>query len=102
MGKPRVQLQALLETLLGSPNVYFQPPEQFKLSYPCIIYNREFSAVLHADNNPYNVEKRYLLTVITHDADSNIPDKIEWLPKASFQRFFTRDQLNHHIFTLFY
>lgn len=57
---------------------------------------------MHADNAPYTVDKRYLVTVIDYDPDSPIPDKIEWLPKASFQRAFTTDQLNHYIFNLFF
>lgn len=58
--------------------------------------------VAHADNGIYKVEKRYLVTVIDPDPDSLIPDKIEWLPQVSFQRFFAKDQLNHYIFNMFF
>jgi len=30
----RLELQNLLENILGSRNVYFQPPENLKLNYP--------------------------------------------------------------------
>lgn len=104
MGRPRIQLQELLEETTGLPRsrVHFQPPEGFKLTYPCVIYNRDYSIKANADNRVYKIEKRYLITVIDHDPDSPIPDKIEWLPQASFQRFFAKDQLNHYIFNLFF
>jgi hypothetical protein len=38
---PRLQLQTLLETL--TEHVYFQPPENLKVQYPCIVYQRDFA-----------------------------------------------------------
>jgi len=38
---PRLELQEVLESLLGSRNVYFQPPLNLKMNYPCIIYKRD-------------------------------------------------------------
>ena len=37
----RLDLQALLEDLLGSRNVYYQPPESDKMNYPAIVYALE-------------------------------------------------------------
>ena len=36
----RLQLHEELCSVLGSRNVYFQPPETIKLTYPCIIYSK--------------------------------------------------------------
>ena len=36
----RIKLQAKLEELLGSRNVYYQPPETLKIEYPAIIYSK--------------------------------------------------------------
>lgn len=36
----RLNLHEEFATLLGSNNVYFQPPESVKLNYPCIKYSR--------------------------------------------------------------
>ena len=38
MAKDRLILHDELITLLGSSNVYFQPPTSIKMNYPCIIY----------------------------------------------------------------
>ena len=37
----RLQLQAQLEEMLGSRNVYYQPPESVKLEYPAIVYAKK-------------------------------------------------------------
>jgi len=98
----RLQLQSLLEGLLGTRNVYFQPPANVQMQYPCIVYNRDSANTKFADNHPYNFTKRYQLTVIDQDPDSPIPSRIGALPLCTFDRFFTADNLNHDVFTLFF
>lgn len=39
MAKSRIDLQYLLENILGSRHVYFQPPETVKMNYPAIVYS---------------------------------------------------------------
>ena len=48
----RYELQAVLEGILGSGNVYFQPPENLKVRYDCIVYERSEIETVHADNAP--------------------------------------------------
>lgn len=98
----RLQLQSLLETLLGSRNVYFQPPPTVRLQYPCIIYNRENIDTTFAANKPYQHTKRYQITVIDRDPDSIIHQKVGDLPMSSYDRFFTADNLNHDVYNLFF
>ena len=98
----RIQLQSDLVDLLGSPNVYFQPPPDVDLVYPCIIYSRSDIHSQHANNHPYKLLKEYTVTVIDPDPDSLIPDKLAMLPQCSFDRAFKADKLNHDIFTLLY
>lgn len=99
---PRLDLQTLLEQILGSRNVYFQKPPTFKMLYPCIIYRRDEIDTEFADNKPYSGRKRYLVTVIDADPDSDIPDKIAALPHCVFNRFYVADQLNHDVYKLFF
>lgn len=98
----RLELQALLVDLLGSNNVYFQPPPTVKMQYPCIIYNRDSLDNRFADNKPYNNIKRYQVTVVDPNPDSVIHDKVSALPLCSYDRFFTADNLNHDVFNLFF
>lgn len=99
---PRLQFQLLLEGLLGSPNVYFQPPPNLQILYPCIVYKRDSAETEFAGNKPYSYIKRYQVTVIDRDPDSEIPNKIAALPTCSFDRFFTADNLNHDVFNIFF
>lgn len=99
---PRSELQTLLVSLLGNDNVYFQPPESTKLSYPCIVYRRERAITGFSDNKPYSYTKRYSVTVIDKDPDSPIPDKVAMLPTCTHDRFYAADNLNHDVYNLFF
>jgi len=96
----RLDLQTLLEGI--APNVYFQPPPNDQMQYPCILYHRDNSWVAHADNSPYAHRKRYLVTVIDRNPDSELPDLVEALPYCAIDRTFIADSLNHYVFTLFF
>jgi hypothetical protein len=98
----RTELQVLLENILGSDAVYFQPPMTIKLVYPCIIYERSRIQTRFGDNIPYNHEIEYTIMLIYRDPDSSIPIKIASLPKTSFNRHYVMDNLNHDIFTIFF
>lgn len=98
----RLQLQALLETILGSDNVYFQPPANVQMEYPCIVYNRDSAETLFADNNPYRFTKRYQITVIDRNPDSKIPDQVGELAMCLHDRTFVTNGLNHYVFTLYF
>lgn len=97
----RLQLQQTLESILGSGNVYFQPPPNIQMQYPCIVYKRDRVDIDYAGNKPYLNRKRYTVTVMDTDPDSDIPDKVASLQTASFNRHFTADNLNHDVYTLY-
>lgn len=99
---PRLELQALLVNLLGSTNVYFQPPPSIQMKYPAIVYKRDGRDTIYANDQPYGHKKRYLVTVIDPNPDSLIPDKIAQLPLCRFDRFYTADNLNHDVYRLFF
>ena len=74
----RLKLHQLLETF--TENVYFQPPTNIQLKYPCIIYKRDFADTKFADDNPYNHKLRYAITIIDQNPDSEIPEKVASMP----------------------
>jgi hypothetical protein len=96
----RLDLQAILETI--TERVYFQPKPNVELEYPCIIYQRDYADTKFADNNPYSHVKRYMVTVIDRDPDSDLPDKVAALPSAIFNRFYPADGLNHDVYQVFF
>lgn len=98
----RLKFQQILEELLGSDNVYFQPPDSVKIKYDAIVYGLDYMAAGHGGNAPYTVDKRYQVTSITSDPDSGLPDKLARLPKSTFIRSFKQDGLNHTIFAIYF
>ena len=98
----RIELQAKLEELLGSRNVYFQPPAGIKLRYPAIVYKLSRIQPRHADNMKYKIDRSYDITLIDPDPDSHYLNKLHELPYCSFDRSFQSDNLNHFTFTLYF
>lgn len=97
---PRLELHDLLLTF--TENVYFQPPENVQIKYPCIIYKREFADTKFADDKLYSHVKRYMITIIDQDPDSEIPNLVAAMPMSLFNRFFTADNLNHDVYHVYF
>lgn len=98
----RLELHQMLCEALGSKNVYFQPPENFKMAYPCIVYERDKIEPDRADNGVYLLRNRYQVTVIDWDPDSPIPERIAMLPQCQYDRPFVSNNLHHDVFTIYY
>lgn len=98
----RLELQYELEELLGSENVYYQPPESKKMNYPAIVYAKDKISPRKADDLNYIKTTRYQITVIDRLPDNPVIDKLLNLPYCSYDRFFVSDNLNHDVLTLYY
>lgn len=98
----RIELQKVLEALLQSPFVYFQPPESVKMHYPCIRYNFSDYDTKHANNIKHFIRKQYTITYIDTNPDSTIPDQLEQMAYCSFVRSYKADNLNHWVYELYY
>ena len=98
----RLELQNLLESILGSRNVYYQPPESIKIKYPAIIYSRNNIDNNFADDIVYMQNHTYQIIVIDTNPDSEIVNKISKLPMCRYNRHYTSDNLNHDVFILNY
>ena len=98
----RLELNTKLTQILGSDNVYFQPPENLRMQYPCIRYERDRIDTKFADNNPFSLTKRYQVVVIDPNPDSEIPDKVSRLQLCQFDRHYVADNLYHDVFILYF
>lgn len=94
----RLELHAKLKAILE--NVYYQPPNNLKMQYPTIVYERDDIDNRFADNNVYAQSDVYSVTVIDEDPDSEYVKKVSQLPTAKFNRHFVSDNLNHDVFTI--
>jgi hypothetical protein len=96
------ELQATFEDLLGSRNVYYNPPASVKMKYDAIVFSRSNIGNTFANNLVYRQLHRYQVTVITYDPDAEIISKISRLPMCTFDRHFVSDDLHHNVFTLYF
>lgn len=98
----RVELQSLLEKLLGSRNVYFQPPESIKMNYPAIVYALDNIDNKYADDGVYLSPREYQITLIDKNPDSEFIGKVAMIPACRFVRHFKSDNLNHYVYTIYF
>ena len=98
----RLELHELLCSILGSRNVYFQPPTSVKLKYPAILYDIEDIPRIYANGGVYLTGRKYKLTFITNKPNDPIVDDILKLPTIRFSQRYSSDNLTHVIYTLFY
>lgn len=103
----RLKLHKILIEILGTngqeiSRVYFQPPTNIDMRYPCIVYKRSSIKAIHANDILYKNTIAYQVIIIDANPDSNIPEKISKLPLSRFDRHYTADNLNHDVYIIFY
>ena len=98
----RLEFHEILCEILGSRNVYFQPPASKKMQYPAIRYVRYEIENTSADNRTYKQAMYYQVTVIDRDPDSEIVHKVSQLPMCTYDRHYAADNLNHDVFIVCY
>ena len=99
----RLALHSKLCELLGTRNVYFQPPESVRMKYPAIRYKLTSGNTRYADNGVYNYQRRYEVTVIEKNPDVPWDEKmLNAFQHCSFERAYAAENLNHWQFSLYY
>ncbi len=91
-------LRSIVKERCGSENVYYQPPANLRMKYPCICY--EFAKIRNrdADDRVYGQTFHYRVTVIDTKPDSEMTAAVSLLTKASHDRQFISDNLYHDVF----
>lgn len=97
-----MDLHKELVEMLGSKNVYYQPPETIKMEYPAIVYTRSNFRNVHADDSIFFSYKQYEIIVISKKPDDSVIDKLINYQFCSHNRQYKSDNLYHDIFTLYY
>lgn len=95
-------MQSEFEELLGSRNVYYQPPASIKMMYPAIRYSLKDFDVKQANNSSYLIKPCYEVILIDKDPDSKFVELIMSIPYCSFDRSYKADNLNHFVFTIYH
>lgn len=99
----RLELQSKLEELLGSRQVYYQPPESIKMEYPAIVYSKSKIDIDRANDSVYTKNTRYEITVIDKKPDNPVIEKLlACFSYCTHDRYYKADNLNHDVLTLYY
>lgn len=102
MGR-RLQFHDLLLEAAGPGNrVYFQPPSNEQMTYPCIRYQRNRTDTKFAANSPYRLTERYTVTVIDRDPESEISERVVRFEMCTHSASFAADSLNHDVFDIYF
>ena len=104
MSRPRKQLHDILCGITGSTtNVYYQPPTNIRMKYPCIEYHDSPWDTKFANDKPYAITRHYQVTVIDSRPENPWIQQISTsLPMCTFERHYTSDGLNHDVFDIYY
>lgn len=100
--RTRLELQSKLEELLGSRNVYYQPPASVQMKYPAIRYSKKPINGRYANGKTYLKTQSYEVIVLSAKPDNEVIDKLLELPYCKQERHYIADNLNHDVFTLYY
>lgn len=96
----RKNLQATFESITS--NVYFQPTEKSKLSYPCILYKEYMPLLDFGNDKPYATKMGYQITVIDKVPGSDIVKQIvKTVPYTTWSDQFVTDNLYHTVLTVY-
>lgn len=98
----RIDLHKILCEVLGSKNVYFQPPESVKMKYPAIVYSLSRIENRNANNSVYKQNNAYDVILIDSDPENETVNRISRLPLCRFDRYYVSNNLNHYAFTLYF
>jgi hypothetical protein len=104
----RLKLHEILCDILSCPTTgtdcraYFQPPTSVKMKYPAIVYGLSDIENTFANDGVYLSARKYSVTVIDSDPDSELIGKVAGLPTSRFNRHYTGDNLNHDVFEIIF
>lgn len=98
----RLELHTKLVELNGNNNVYYDPPESVKMSYPAVRYSRDSYDIKRADNTTYLSTKKYNVITISRDQDNPVVDALLTWPMCRHNTHYVKDNLHHDAFTLYY
>lgn len=97
----RLDFHKKLCSILGSKQVYFQPPSSQKIYYPAIIYTQAPFDKQYADNFGYILTDHYMVTHITSKADSVVPKTLAAMPYTRQDQAYRSNGLYHTVFSVY-
>lgn len=100
--KTRLEVQDMLEKILGSSNVYFQAPPNTGMKYPCIVYRFDGFNRDNADNQPYILTGRWEIHHMYKSIKNDIKETMLFAaPYVTFDRRIVTDGVYNDYYTIY-
>ena len=104
MSEQRLRLDGILRRVLqetvGEIHLYYQPPANLKMQYPCIRYDLNRIRNVHAAGHVYQQPPSYTVTEMTTPPDSALTAAVSRLDQCRHDRSYIADNLYHDVFTM--
>lgn len=103
-----IRLQEVLGTydknkpLNPNTRVYFQPPSNLELQYPCFVYQYENSVPVRADNTVHRFTDRYQVSYLTKKPLDTTYVKLLEDPLITFTSRYVSENIYHNVMTVYY
>lgn len=97
----RLKLHGLMAEIYPELEIYYQPPTNLTLSYPCIVYTLSDLDPTFANNSPYSIKSVFTITLMRHLTDRSglyVKNMLK-IPYTRFITGFTSDNIVHNQFT---
>lgn len=100
--KTRIEVQNLLEEVLGSKNVYFQAPPNTGMKYPCIVYRLNNFHRRDADNEAYILAGRWEIHHMYKSIKNDLTTEMLFAaPYITFDRRLVTDGVYNDYYTIY-
>lgn len=101
--KSRIDLHSRLVSVLGSDQVYFQPPSNVQMKYPAIVYELSGEQSTEANNKRYIVHNKYTITHIFKGLLNEKKDALlDTFNFIEYDRRLVADGLYQDVFTIYW
>lgn len=101
--KTRLELHEKLVEVLGSSQVYFEPPTNVIIKYPAIVYELNGESTKRANNKRYIVYNTYTATHMYKSLKNELKEQIlEAFTYVDYDRRLVSDGLYQDVYTIYW
>lgn len=95
------QLYPMLDAVSDEVTVYYQPPEEIKLDYPAILFEKTGGEYSFANNKVNSKAAKFKVTVIYKDPNFEYEESMSHIRYCSPDTSFRTEGLYHDVYTVY-
>ena len=92
-------IYTLLTEIVGE-NVYFNPPPNLTIKYPCVVYSINDILNKNASDKVYKQNIKYDCTLISKNVDDPLLKELSKINTFKYSRHYVADGLHHYAFVI--